>query len=210
MLIGDRDRLPRRKPIAPLRSLLAVGAVAWLGVVAAACGGASSPGIPTVPPTATTPVATAADANSAVPAPSPGASDLDKLDAYAACMRSHGIADFPDPVPNPGGPGGSFDVNAAPGSDLNKDSPAFQTANQACESLLPSAWRTPAQEAQKAAEGIQLAACLRNHGFPNFPDPNSQGAFNLEGFQKLAPGFGTALKTCQAQTNYQRAIPVGP
>ncbi len=54
------------------------------------------------------------------------------------CMRSHGIADFPDPVFHSGGGGGiSISIKAGPGSDLTPNSPTFQAAQSACQKLLP-------------------------------------------------------------------------
>ena len=44
---------------------------------------------------------------------------------YAACMRSHGISDFPDSMQLTGQ------------GDLNPSNPKFRSASQACESLLP-------------------------------------------------------------------------
>jgi hypothetical protein len=44
---------------------------------------------------------------------------------YAACMRSHGISDFPD----------SMQITGQ--GDLNPSNPKFQSASQACKSLLP-------------------------------------------------------------------------
>jgi hypothetical protein len=49
---------------------------------------------------------------------------------YAACMRSHGVPNFPDPTELDGGFG--FDL---PGSGINPSSPAFSAAEEACSSL---------------------------------------------------------------------------
>jgi hypothetical protein len=54
---------------------------------------------------------------------------------FSQCMRSHGVADFPDPVF--GGGGISISIKAGPGSDLNPNSPTFQAAQQACQNILP-------------------------------------------------------------------------
>jgi len=51
---------------------------------------------------------------------------------YSACMREHGIADFPDPAAD-----GSLQLQSSPGSDLDPDNPTFQSANEACKHLLP-------------------------------------------------------------------------
>src|SRR5215472_6108451 len=109
------------------------------------------------------------------PAPagsSAGNPDLTKLEDYAKCMRSHGIGDFPDPVANPNGQGAGFDIRGGPGSDLNRNDPRFQAAEQACRSLMP---QPPVPSAQRIAGLVKLAQCLRSHGFPNFPDPDSSG-----------------------------------
>ena len=50
----------------------------------------------------------------------------------ATCMRAHGIKDFPDPTSD-----GRISISASPGSDLNPNNPLFQTAQNACASLLP-------------------------------------------------------------------------
>jgi hypothetical protein len=57
---------------------------------------------------------------------------------FSECMRSHGLADFPDPVFHAGGGGGiSISIKAGSGSDLSPSSPAFQAAQQACQKELP-------------------------------------------------------------------------
>ena len=47
---------------------------------------------------------------------------------FSACMRSHGIANFPDPVSRNGGV-------IISGSGIDPNSPQFQSARQACRSL---------------------------------------------------------------------------
>src|SRR5579863_1798051 len=133
-----------------------VGTLALLVLLAAGCGGSKSPG------------AAGGGSPSLVMA---------KFEAYATCMRSHGIPDFPDATTSPGG-GVSFQINGGPGSDLNRNNPTFKAANQACQSLLPSGGsQAPAASPQKIAAEVKWAQCMRSHGLPNFPDPNSQGAF---------------------------------
>jgi hypothetical protein len=51
--------------------------------------------------------------------------------ADAACMRTHGVPNFPDPTFH----GGSESLNLGPG--LNPNSPAFQRAERACGLLKP-------------------------------------------------------------------------
>ncbi|MHB1571966.1 MAG: hypothetical protein ACYC0H_22545 [Solirubrobacteraceae bacterium] len=49
---------------------------------------------------------------------------------YAACMRSNGVPDFPDPNAQ-----GQIQINAAGASGLDPSSPQFQKAQTACKSL---------------------------------------------------------------------------
>ena len=67
-------------------------------------------------------------AGSATPAET--ATALAKAVKFAECMRSHGQPDFPDPTSN-----GEF--NFAPQDDIDSNSPRFQAAQKACQSLDP-------------------------------------------------------------------------
>ncbi len=49
---------------------------------------------------------------------------------YAKCMRDHGVSAFPDPDKN-----GGIKIEAGKGSGLDPDSPTFQQAQKACQSL---------------------------------------------------------------------------
>jgi hypothetical protein len=55
--------------------------------------------------------------------------------AFSACMRAHGIADFPDPTFTGGN--ALMRLRGGPGSDLNPNSPRFQAAQTACRAKLP-------------------------------------------------------------------------
>jgi hypothetical protein len=117
--------------------------------------------------------------------------------AYARCMRSHHVSDFPDPTPIPGG-GVGFQISAGPGSDLNHDNPKFEAADQACRSLLPGGEQPPAPPPQTLAAEVRWANCMRSHGLPGFPDPDAQGAFDSSRFDHSSPAFQTASKACKA------------
>ena len=64
--------------------------------------------------------------------PQQQAQDRVKMLKYSQCMRDHGIKDFPDPNPQ-----GGLMISAAPGGDLDPNSPQFQAAQKACQSLMP-------------------------------------------------------------------------
>ena len=127
-----------------------------LGIVlaAAACGGGPTPGV--------------AHLGSSTAPPSSGPSGSGSALAYAACMRSHGVGDFPDPNAQ-----GQFDIQSiGPNSDLNPNNPTFQAAHRACASLVPT--KSAAQKAQILTQLLKFSACMRAHGVTNFPDPIMQ------------------------------------
>jgi hypothetical protein len=62
---------------------------------------------------------------------------MSALREHSACMRSHGIANFPDPVSNGKG------ISIPPMSGVNPNSQQFQSAQRACQSLMPGAGGTP-------------------------------------------------------------------
>jgi hypothetical protein len=90
--------------------------------------------------------------------------------AYSACMRAHGVTNFPDPAT---GPNGHVTLSLA-GIDLN--SPQFQAAEHACRSLEPGGGGSsqPLTAAQQQAL-VKWAACIRTNGVPSFPDPTFSG-----------------------------------
>ena len=113
--------------------------------------------------------------------------------AFSQCMRAHGLTGFPDP--NASG------VISATGIDPN--SAAYKTAIAACQGLLPA--QAPGQQSQNLQQGLKLAKCMRTHGVPNFPDPNSQGGFSgtsggngpgNTGIDPQSPQFQQAQATC--------------
>jgi hypothetical protein len=57
----------------------------------------------------------------------PSAEQQDQMLAFVKCMRKNGVPDFPDPK------GGLMT-----GAGIDPNSPQFQSAMQACQSLLPA------------------------------------------------------------------------
>jgi hypothetical protein len=54
----------------------------------------------------------------------------------AACMRAHGVPNFPDPIVNTG-PGGGVSVRiTGAGGGIDPSSPAFQSAQKECGPLF--------------------------------------------------------------------------
>ncbi len=112
---------------------------------------------------------------------------------YSDCMRSHGVSNFPDPSP-----GGGFDVR---GLGAETDTPALISAQHACASLQPGG-APPRITGAQLAEMATKARCIRQHGFPSFPDPTLvAGDGGVEdnlplGWNPEAPAVITARKAC--------------
>jgi hypothetical protein len=121
-------------------------------------------------------VASATGAAHATPANGrAGATPL--VHAAAQCLRDHGIPNFPDPV---------LDTRGRPQIDdqLLNSLPASvtQAAEQACTAQIDAAQRAadtqrPPATPQELAQDTRFAQCMRQHGWPNFPDPDADGSF---------------------------------
>jgi hypothetical protein len=71
------------------------------------------------------------------PSPAQQAKGLAQMLRFSACMRAHGLHDFPDPTTSAGG-GIQLSIGGGKkGSGLNPRSPIFQAAQKACESIMP-------------------------------------------------------------------------
>jgi hypothetical protein len=111
--------------------------------------------------------------------------------AYAQCMRSHGVGDFPDPNPG-GGFGGSITSEV-----LNN--PDYATANSACKHLLPGGGSGNKVQQNESAF-LQHAQCMRAHGVPDYPDPNPgvnpRTALQQAGINVHSPQVQAASRIC--------------
>jgi hypothetical protein len=167
---------------------------ALIGVVAtsilvAACGGSS----PKQQPTKT--ASTSADVK------------------FSQCMRSHGLSNFPDVIPNQGLPiqheaDGSIDIMVK-GKLQPVNASAFNTAMNACSRdavnfVGHQVGAGTVSDIQKAM--VQTAACMRRHGVPNYPDPPALGGGGTHlsptgqarsaGIDVDSPAFKTAVAKC--------------
>jgi hypothetical protein len=77
--------------------------------------------------------------NGGQPTPQQAAQAREQALKFAACMRKHGVKDFPDPTFSAGRI--SIRIKGGPGSDLSPRSPVFQAAQKACQSNLPGKLR---------------------------------------------------------------------
>ena len=98
-----------------------------------------------------------------------GQSKLAGAFAFAKCMRSHGVSNFPDPKVS----GNSIQIFGA-NSGVIVQSPAFRSAQTSCNHLLPGGGPgSGPPSAQAHAQLLQMSQCLRRHGISSFPDPQA-------------------------------------
>jgi hypothetical protein len=168
------DQMPHRihtKRLTPPRARLLTAAALLSVVFVAGCGGSSpSTTVAQLNGASTSGSKGAAGGGAASSgSPSPSALGADAL-AFAKCMRSNGVPNFPDPKP-----GGGFLFHTSPG---RSSSPAFRAAQAKCQKLLPGGGppgpgsRTNASP-QTLARFLKVARCMRQHGVYNFPDPRT-------------------------------------
>jgi hypothetical protein len=163
--------------------LLSFVAAAACALLAAGCGGGSSPGVAGI--SSTTTAATTAAQTGPV--------------AFTRCMRSNGVANFPDPPPN------GARIRKPTLQQLGVTDSQFKAAASACKSLLPSAGSGPQETAQqkrtRLADELSFARCMRSHGVSRFPDPTAQGDLSIElvqaqGIDVHSPAVLHAVQGC--------------
>jgi hypothetical protein len=118
--------------------------------------------------------------------------------AFARCMRSHGLANFPDPTSS----GGGFVFKVSGGIDPN--STQFKAAQHACRKYMP-AGSTSAGGGPSKAVLLAYAKCMRAHGVTNFPDPvkfpggSTSWGFDLVGqVTQTSPAIQEANQACRS------------
>jgi hypothetical protein len=151
-----------------------------LGVAVVAC--SAGPGTPTVPSAGGGPTTPAVQTGGSS---SGGTTPFEKFLAYAQCMRTHGLPNFPDPVTTPSG-GYGFHTQG-----IDPHSPAFHSAGEACNAQAPEGWGTGGQPLSPAQQQqwLNWAKCVRVHGAPDFPDPT----FSAGGAVHIAGGGGAGI-----------------
>jgi hypothetical protein len=194
----------------------AIGLIAVLGAVAllaAGCGGgAKTPTVAHLGSSTSSSGSSGAGSSSsgagssssgATGSQSSSASPGSQAVAYSACMREHGVPNFPDPQISTSGNEVKVAMRVTPGITGN---PHFQTAQKACNKLLPEGGPggsgpnhqiTPQEQSQY----LKAAACIRSHGIPNFPDPTFSGGgvhVVLKGINPHAPQVRAAEEACQS------------
>jgi hypothetical protein len=119
---------------------------------------------------------------------------------FSACMRSHGVPNFPNPVIS----NNSVSLHITPGVSGGpgpKSSPQFRQAAQDCRKYAPPAPTSQNITAAQQADYLKAAQCMRAHGINGFPDPDFSGGgvrFPLpQGMNANTTQFEAARHTCQ-------------
>lgn len=111
---------------------------------------------------------------------------------YSQCMRDQGLSWFPDPDAQ-----GNLKVSAPEGVDQSK----VDQANEACKKYLPSGGGAGQISTEDLDKIRQMAQCVRDHGFPKYPDPDANGSIAIDsqttGIQPDDPKFQAAMQECQ-------------
>jgi hypothetical protein len=121
--------------------------------------------------------------------------------AYAKCMRSHGVPNFPDPTvqDTARSKGVGFNLAANGPGAIDTSSPVYRSANKACVKATGFGHITQAQLQQGMNALLKFAECMRSHGITNFPDPfenSHQIGFNTAGLDQNSARFKAASKAC--------------
>jgi hypothetical protein len=119
--------------------------------------------------------------------------------AFSACMRSHGVPNYPDPD-------SSGQLPKTDAGQLGVSTSQYQAAQQTCRYLLPTGGSLQQREDQCIEYGgpcpqallqqmltadREFAQCMRSHGWPNFPDPTPQPGGPV--FNITAAGISDAM-----------------
>jgi hypothetical protein len=88
--------------------------------------------------------------------------------AFAKCMRENGVKNFPDPAD-------SSSQVLEKGSGIDPESAEFKKATEACKDLAPQAEGPKDGKPADLGEARVWAQCVREHGVPEFPDPEIDG-----------------------------------
>lgn len=201
--------IPRRQmpagPPQPRRSRRAAVAAAFtvVALFVTGCGG-SSPGSGVAhlgSSTASTSSSTSASSSSGSGSgeAQPGSQAI----AFSACMRAHGVPNFPDPKISTSGNSVKVAIGINPSISGN---PHFNAAQKSCQKLLPEGGPGPNSgppiSPKEQTEYLQAAACIRAHGIPNFPDPTFSGGGvhipKTAGINPHSPQVRAAEEACQS------------
>lgn len=136
-------------------------------------------------------VATAGGGAAAAPSASASsaASDADQQLKFTQCLRDNGL-DVPDPEPGSSRPNINF-------GDIDQDK--LQAALEKCRTLMPNGGQGQQLDPAQVEQRRKLAQCIRENGFPDFPDPDANGNISPQSLNldRNDPKLQAAFTACQ-------------
>ena len=110
--------------------------------------------------------------------------------SFSACMRSHGVPNFPDPTTS----GGGSSISIKSGSGINPASPSFQAAQTACGKLVPGGGPGSGKpSAATESQMLTISECMRAHGVSGFPDPTTTPPSSPAGYSGVMTHNGVSF-----------------
>jgi hypothetical protein len=134
-----------------------------------------------------------ATANSGAPDAGAGAAGNGEasLLTFSRCMRDQGLTWYPDPQPD-----GGLVVHNPDGVDQSK----VDKAEAACKKYYPGGNQQGPIPAEDLAKIRQVSQCMRDHGFPKYPDPEANGSVTIDskvlGAEPDDPALQKARQEC--------------
>jgi hypothetical protein len=140
--------------------------------------------------------------------------------AYAQCMRDQGI-DMDDPTLGEGGGQRAFRLGGGGQRQIDQFGEEFRIAQEACASYLEAARPEidPAAEQERLEEQLLLAQCIRDAGYPEYPDPVIGGDGRLQraggqdlqalGIDRRSDEFRELIASCRAEIGIEGFGPGG-
>ena len=149
------------------------------------------------------PAVASVTADSSTPSASTSASKQDPV-AFAQCMRTNGVPNFPDPQSGHSSLPQGIDPNSA----------AFKAANDKCKQYLGAEQGNtpPRQDKWSVSDKLKYAQCMRDNGLPSFPDPDKNGGLEPfgNGIDPNSTQYKNAEKACSKYGPQNTGNPGGP
>jgi len=133
----------------------------------------------------------------------PGPDSVQQMDRFAQCMRSHGEPNFyfasRQSSTNPSAT--VLDIMGYQVVGVDPQTAPFPSAMKSCKHLLPSGGGQPVSQ-KELNSLVKSAACMRAHGFPDYPDPKRGANGGVEelpppsSIDTSSPQFQAAEKAC--------------
>jgi hypothetical protein len=111
---------------------------------------------------------------------------------FSACMRSHGVPNFPD----------ANTEGSTQAAGIDETSPAFRKAYHSCRGLQRGGRRHEQSTPELQRQLLAFAKCMRSHGVHTFPDPifHPDGRVEIGAPQDPnSPSFIAAANACRGK-----------